>query len=1113
MFVVIVVVVAAYMHVTDQTPPYTWTHTACVFILLSTLPLSSTTLASIMAPQDKNDEDLFDKYLYLGDDFEPSKLKVAQLRKVLLTHNVKFTQSMKKQQLEDLFNSEVYANRADLRRKYWNATASSANFEPATPPTKPSKSRASSEEPSSKPSTKSGRVSSRGKGEAKSESKAAEKPSTKAKEEVKEDAEPLIVKPQRRGRQTKTRSTASKGRSSSVANSEAESEAESEKEPDPSLQLSPRAMRAQKRRVASDTLQQAGEVPNLQPPKQEVTHEDTEKPTDKRTASAHAPPSPVPASPRRKRANRKVDIPSLENPDDFVPPAAEDIKLKAPRASKRKAEESNDEEESFVNDNVFQRNTPSKKVKRDHHHQHHPHAGSSSSKTKHEPATFLPQESPLDIGSTLPSVSDPAPVPEFSEHIQEYAAPGNSDLNIDLILNEDVIETLDREFAESSRHLPEDYFRADNDFVRDDVADYLTSAATGDAEAPRVDASYAEVSNLPGNETAERIVIHEEEPNTTATAPSNETDNNATQSTPVQSAAAPRSSNHGRRGFLPSFESMGASRDFVDQLGNQKPASSASEPAPVAESSEGAIPVSRQSPDMSYLPDTESAAAQEIHDILGSLPEMPKVPQISTPKIPKFRLRRPGFLRLPRVRFPRIRFPRIRFPRVSFPRVRFPRIPRPSLSRVRQKLPNRPALPRPKLPSCSTLFKPVFLLAKLVRFILVWSFLLGIFFQLASTVAWYRSEYSLAEFCGTGKVHFPTYPIWAEYNTGNEYVELAQSHVRDALDHVRPTCIPCPPHAQCYQGRIALCDSEYQPSESYLAEFGIWPLPPSCQPDWELKRKKDVLSEGAVDFLRQRRAEVLCDEGIDKGGLSDTELAALSSDQLHDLLYSRKSHLLPDGEFEELWEQVVELLPSKFSDVYVVSVRNSDLNGQELTSQTHGDNSGRGASEEVSSDGNSQQEQKQELAHENQSVIYFVSHSDAFIPWDCKLRRTVLAWYERHRQAIQLSLGAVLVVFVAGLKVQQRLALKRRDLNEADKLIGLIKYQREAAESDATGYTPAYVKVTDMRKEVLSGSKRRSQQETATWERVQKLVESNPDVRCRQIELRGEIHRVWEWSA
>lgn len=1064
----------------------------CVYITFYPA-LKLTTLASIMAPQEKNQEELFDKHLYLGDDFDPSKLKVAQLRKVLVTHNVTFPSNSKKQQLEDLFNSKIYANRVELRRRYWNAEASSANFEPATPPTKPSKSRATSEEPASKPSTKSGRVSSRGKSETKSESKAAEKSSTKSKAEVKEESEPLIVKPQRRGRQTKTRSTASKGRSSSVANSEEESDGESEKEPDASLQLSPRALRAQKRRVASDTLQQAGEVPNLEPLKQEAA----DKPADKPAAPS------APASPRRKRANRKVDTASLEKPDDFIPPKAEDIKLKAPRASKRKADESHDEEESFVNDNVFQRSTPSKRAKKE------AHAGSSSSKAKHESEPYLPQDPALDLGSAL------NPVPEFNEQVHDFTAPNNSDLNIDMILNEDVIETLDREFAESSRHLAEDYFRTDNEFVRDDVADYLTSAPTEDAsEAPRLDASYTEVSNLPGNETVDRVVIHEEEPNTAENAPSNETHNDA-ESEPSQDSS--RSSTRARRGFLPSFESLGASRDFVDQLGNQKPEQLASEAEPTPKSSDGAVPVTRQSPDMSYLPDTESAAAQEIHDILGSLPEMPKVPHITKPNLPNVRLPRPRFLRLPRIRAPRVRFPRIRFPRVRFPRAKFPRvrcphIPRPSFSSLRQKLPNRPRLPRPRLPSFSTLFKPVFLLGRLLRFIIIWSFLLSVFLQLATTFTWYRSEYSLTEYCGTGKIHIPTYPLWAEYNTGNEYVSLAQSYARDALDQVRPTCIPCPAHAQCYQGRIALCDSEYQPSESYLTEFGIWPLPPSCQPDWELKRKKDVLSEGAVDYLRQRRAEVLCDENIDKGGLSDTELAALSSDQLHDLLYSRKSHLLPDGEFEELWEQVVELLPSKFSDVYVVSVRNSDLNGQELTSQTHGDSSGSGASEEVTSNGYAQQEQNQELAYENQSVIYFVSHSDAFVPWDCKLRRTVLAWYERHRQAIQLSLGAVLVVFVASLKVQQRIALKRKDHNEANKLIGLIKQQREVAESDATGSIPAYVKVTDMRKQVLSGSTKRSQQEATTWERIQKLVESNPDVRCRQIELRGEIHRVWEWS-
>lgn len=69
--------------------------------------------------------------------------------------------------------------------------------------------------------------------------------------------------------------------------------------------------------------------------------------------------------------------------------------------------------------------------------------------------------------------------------------------------------------------------------------------------------------------------------------------------------------------------------------------------------------------------------------------------------------------------------------------------------------------------------------------------------------------------------------------------------------------------------------------------------------------------------------------------------------------------------------------------------------------------------------------------------------------------------------------------------------------------------QAAAAQAKPGSELPAYLSSTRLRDYYLKQMP--MAQRNAVWQRVSNAVEADSDVRVRQLELQGEIHRVWEW--
>jgi hypothetical protein len=105
-------------------------------------------------------------------------------------------------------------------------------------------------------------------------------------------------------------------------------------------------------------------------------------------------------------------------------------------------------------------------------------------------------------------------------------------------------------------------------------------------------------------------------------------------------------------------------------------------------------------------------------------------------------------------------------------------------------------------------------------------------------------------------------------------------------DLLRPECEPCPPHARCYPEMELECVDDYIKVYSYASLGGLYPIPPTCVPDTEKERRVMIMSDAALNILRQNGAEKRCKEKFLSG---DLELDSVSEADLRQVLCNRKA--------------------------------------------------------------------------------------------------------------------------------------------------------------------------------------------------------------------------------
>lgn len=158
--------------------------------------------------------------------------------------------------------------------------------------------------------------------------------------------------------------------------------------------------------------------------------------------------------------------------------------------------------------------------------------------------------------------------------------------------------------------------------------------------------------------------------------------------------------------------------------------------------------------------------------------------------------------------------------------------------------------------------------------------------MLAAVSFAYRNEKFEVGYCGVGRdpssdLQGITIPEWAQ-----------------------PVCAPCPPHATCFPLLETQCEKDFMLQPHPLSLGGLVPLPPTCEPDSEKAQRIAVVTQRAIEELRERNAKYVCNEPM-SGETKAPASPSISEEELKAALSTKKSKRMSQEEFEALWEPAI----------------------------------------------------------------------------------------------------------------------------------------------------------------------------------------------------------------
>jgi hypothetical protein len=113
---------------------------------------------------------------------------------------------------------------------------------------------------------------------------------------------------------------------------------------------------------------------------------------------------------------------------------------------------------------------------------------------------------------------------------------------------------------------------------------------------------------------------------------------------------------------------------------------------------------------------------------------------------------------------------------------------------------------------------------------------------------------------------------------------------------IRPSCTPCPPHAQCLPDLEMNCNQDFIYKTHPFRLNGLLPVVGECIPDTEKQRRIAIVAERALGVLRDKAARVECED--------ETPIGMMERDIKAELL-KFKSGSLTDEEFDALFEAAI----------------------------------------------------------------------------------------------------------------------------------------------------------------------------------------------------------------
>ncbi|KAF9359925.1 inner nuclear membrane protein enriched at telomere/subtelomere region [Mortierella sp. AD094] len=291
-------------------------------------------------------------------------------------------------------------------------------------------------------------------------------------------------------------------------------------------------------------------------------------------------------------------------------------------------------------------------------------------------------------------------------------------------------------------------------------------------------------------------------------------------------------------------------------------------------------------------------------------------------------------------------------------------------------------------------------------------------------------------------------------------------------DWIYPTCIPCPTHATCSgPHEKPACPPEYILKPHPLSAGNFLPLTPECV----LNRAKEYQSlqvADVVELILHRRA------GIEECKVfsqppKTTELLShqrISINELRSEIEAMKDSSISQSDFEQYWSLALNEIYRR-SDTVIVE---RGIAGTYLRS-----------------------------LKPNKPLV-------------CRVRQGVTSWYINYRPYLlgnQRS-SAIAMFSISGLLIRRHV-LRRREEERVihslvDNVLSKLADQSHYHYLDPVLCLDPYLPQIHLRDALLTNVQTPARRQEL-WDKVSAIVDRNANVRVSAQEVRGEIHRVWEW--
>ncbi|KAH7043661.1 Man1-Src1p-C-terminal domain-containing protein [Linnemannia elongata] len=318
---------------------------------------------------------------------------------------------------------------------------------------------------------------------------------------------------------------------------------------------------------------------------------------------------------------------------------------------------------------------------------------------------------------------------------------------------------------------------------------------------------------------------------------------------------------------------------------------------------------------------------------------------------------------------------------------------------------------------------------------------------------------------------FLAYGVWyrqARFDIG--FCTPATDELTKGKSWFSPSCIPCPDHATCIDPDAdPICPPEYMLKPQLLSFGNLLPLSPICVLNKAKEYQSLRVANAAEQLLQIHAGNVEC--GMltrDKAPINSAEYNArrsISTDDLQFQLEQLKDASVDREEFLQYWKLALKELHRRPETVVF----------------EHG------------------------LANEERIRSLKPRKS-----LGCRLRQAFVGWALRFK----FILFALTAGLIGAAAVHVHIARRRKETRIVNGLVQnvLIKLSDQAHYYyvDRVLYPEPYLPEYHLR-DVLLADVHSPARRQEIWNKVEAVVERNSNVRATSEEVRGELHRVWEW--